>query len=34
MDIELGALETRLAKTRALKQSMMHNLLTGKVRLV
>jgi hypothetical protein len=25
---------TRLAKTRALKQGMMHNLLTGKIRLV
>ena len=34
MDTEIAALETRLAKTRALKQGMMHNLLTGKIRLV
>jgi type I restriction enzyme S subunit len=34
MDTEIAALETRLAKTRSLKQGMMHNLLTGKVRLV
>ena len=34
MDAEIAALETRLAKTRALKQGMMHNLLTGKIRLV
>jgi type I restriction enzyme S subunit len=33
MDTETAALETRLAKTRALKQGMMHNLLTGKMRL-
>ena len=34
MDTEIAALETRLAKTRSLKQGMMNNLLTGKVRLV
>jgi type I restriction enzyme, S subunit len=34
MDAEIAALETRLAKTRALKQGMMHNLLTGKIRLL
>jgi len=31
---EIAALETRLAKTRALKQGMMHELLTGKTRLI
>ena len=31
---EIAALETRLAKTRALKQGMMHNLLTGRIRLL
>jgi type I restriction enzyme S subunit len=34
MDAELGALEARRDKTRALKQAMMHELLTGKTRLV
>jgi type I restriction enzyme, S subunit len=34
MDAEIAALEERLAKTRALKQSMMQELLTGKTRLV
>jgi type I restriction enzyme S subunit len=34
MDTEIAALETRLTKTRELKQGMMHNLLTGKIRLV
>ena len=34
MDIEIVTLETRLAKTRELKQGMMHNLLTGRIRLV
>lgn len=34
MDAEIAALETRLAKTRLLKQGMMHKLLTGKIRLV
>ncbi|WP_459813912.1 restriction endonuclease subunit S [Geotalea toluenoxydans] len=33
MDAEITTLETRLAKTRQLKQGMMHNLLTGKIRL-
>lgn len=34
MDTEIAELETRLAKTRSLKQGMMQELLTGKVRLV
>ncbi len=34
MDAEIAALETQLAKTRALKQGMMHELLTGKIRLI
>lgn len=34
MDIELSALESRLAKTRAIKQGMMQELLTGRTRLV
>ena len=34
MDAELAALEQRAAKTRALKQAMMQELLTGKTRLV
>lgn len=34
MDTELGELETRLTKTRQLKQGMMQELLTGRVRLV
>ena len=34
IDAELGALEERLAKTRALKQGMMQELLTGRTRLV
>lgn len=34
IDIELSALESRLAKTRAIKQGMMHELLTGRARLV
>jgi type I restriction enzyme S subunit len=33
MDAEIAALETRLVKTRALKQGMMQALLTGRVRL-
>ena len=33
MDTEIAALETRLAKTRSIKQGMMQQLLTGKVRL-
>ena len=33
MDAEIGALEQRLAKTRALKQGMMQELLTGRTRL-
>ncbi|MDD2465742.1 MAG: restriction endonuclease subunit S [Desulfobulbus sp.] len=34
MDAEIAALETKLAKTRQLKQGMMHNLLTGRIRLL
>jgi restriction endonuclease S subunit len=34
MDTELAALEQRREKTRALKQAMMQELLTGKTRLV
>ncbi|KZC17490.1 hypothetical protein RHOFW510R12_05735 [Rhodanobacter sp. FW510-R12] len=34
MDTELVELETRLAKTRQLKQGMMQELLTGRIRLV
>jgi type I restriction enzyme S subunit len=34
MDAEIAALEQQLAKTRALKQGMMQELLTGKTRLI
>ncbi len=34
MDAELAALEQRRAKTRALKQGMLQELLTGKTRLL
>ena len=34
LDAELAALEARLSKTRALKQAMMQELLTGRIRLV
>jgi type I restriction enzyme, S subunit len=34
MDTELAALQQRLSKTRALKQGMMQELLTGRIRLV
>ena len=34
MDAEIAALEERRAKTRALKQGMMQELLTGRIRLV
>ena len=34
MDAELSAMEQRLSKTEDLKQAMMHQLLTGKVRLI
>ena len=34
MDAELAALEHRREKTRALKQAMMQELLTGRIRLV
>ena len=33
MDAEIAALEAKLSKARQLKQGMMHNLLTGKIRL-
>lgn len=34
MDAEITALETKLEKARQVKQGMMHNLLTGRIRLV
>jgi type I restriction enzyme, S subunit len=34
MDAEITALEAKLAKARQVKQGMMHNLLTGRIRLV
>ena len=34
MDAEIAALEARRGKTRALKQGMMQELLTGRTRLV
>ena len=34
MDAGIAALETKLAKARDIKQGMMHNLLTGRIRLV
>jgi type I restriction enzyme S subunit len=34
MDSELGALNARRDKTLALKQGMMHELLTGRIRLI
>jgi len=34
MDAEIGALDAKLAKTRHLKQGMMQELLTGRIRLV
>jgi type I restriction enzyme S subunit len=34
MDVELAALEQRRDKTRALKQGMMQELLTGRTRLI
>jgi hypothetical protein len=34
MDAELAALEEKLAKARAIKQGMMQELLTGRIRLV
>ena len=34
IDADLSALEFRLAKTRAIKQGMMQELLTGRTRLV
>ncbi len=34
MDAEIAALEARRKKTRALKQGMMQELLTGRIRLV
>ena len=34
MDADLAALEARAAKARSVKQGMMQELLTGKVRLV
>ncbi len=34
IDTEITALETKLAKARQLKQGMMQQLLTGKIRLI
>jgi type I restriction enzyme S subunit len=34
VDAEIAELERKLEKARLLKQGMMHNLLTGKIRLV
>jgi type I restriction enzyme S subunit len=34
MDTEIAALEAKLAKARHLKQGMMQELLTGRIRLV
>jgi len=34
MDTEITALETKLTKARQVKQGMMQELLTGKIRLV
>ena len=34
IDAELAALEAKLAKSRQIKQGIMQNLLTGKIRLV
>ncbi len=34
MDADIAALETKLAKTQQIKQGMMHNLLTGRIRLI
>jgi type I restriction enzyme S subunit len=34
MDAEIAALEAKLTKARQIKQGMMHNLLTGRIRLV
>jgi type I restriction enzyme S subunit len=34
MDAEISVLELKLEKSRQLKQGMMHNLLTGKIRVV
>jgi len=34
MDAEIAALEAKLDKVRQIKQGMMHNLLTGKIRLI
>jgi len=34
MDSEIAALEAKLAKASQIKQGMMHNLLTGKIRLI
>jgi type I restriction enzyme, S subunit len=34
MDAEIGSIESKLTKTRQLKQGIMHELLTGRIRLV
>jgi type I restriction enzyme, S subunit len=34
MDLEIGAIATKLTKAHQLKQGMMHELLTGRIRLI
>jgi type I restriction enzyme S subunit len=34
MDAEIATLEAKIAKAQQIKQGMMHNLLTGRIRLV
>jgi len=34
MDAEISTLETKLAKHKLIKQAMMQNLLTGRIRLI
>ena len=34
MEAELSAIETKLAKARQIKQGLMQNLLTGRIRLI
>lgn len=34
MDVEIDAIEAKLTKTRQIKQGMMHELLTGRIRLI
>jgi type I restriction enzyme, S subunit len=34
MDAEIDSIEAKLTKTRQIKQGMMHELLTGRIRLI